>query len=106
MLGCFNEQKDTNSIKNYDVKTVLLTGATGFWVATLSALLKEGHRVVVLKDQHLVIRINHLMDEIIVDVDTLSWTIFSVKVFRCNHVATSYGKEQQNELDSVNTILC
>ena len=108
MLGCFNEQKEHDSIKNYDVKkTVLLTGATGFLGShLLSALLKEGHRVIVLKrSTSRLLRINHLMDEIIVyDVDHFELdNIFSRESIQVViHVATSYSREQQNELDSVN----
>jgi len=97
------------SVKNSDVKkTVLLTGATGFLGShLLSALLEEGHKVVVLKrSTSSILRINHLMDDIVVyDIDM--YALDDIFAHECIevviHVATSYSREQRNELDIVDT---
>jgi len=97
------------SVKNSDVKkTILLTGATGFLGShLLSALLEEGHKVIVLKrSTSNLVRINHLMDDIVVyDIDKYPLDdIFAHESFEAViHVATSYSREQQNELDIVDT---
>jgi len=97
------------SVKNRDIKkTVLLTGATGFLGShLLSALLEEGHKVVVLKrSTSSILRIHHLMDDIVVyDVD--KYVLDDIFPHECIevviHVATSYSREQRNELDIVDT---
>ena len=91
------------SVKNRDIKkTVLLTGATGFLGShLLSALLEEGHKVVVLKrSTSSILRIHHLMDDIVVyDVD--KYVLDDIFPHECIevviHVATSYSREQRNE---------
>ena len=97
------------SVKNSDVKkTILLTGATGFLGShLLSALLEEGHKVIVLKrSTSNLVRINHLMNDIVAyDIDKHPLDdIFAHESFEAViHVATSYSREQQNELDIVDT---
>ena len=98
-----------SSVKNRDIKkTVLLTGATGFLGShLLSALLEEGHKVVVLKrSTSSILRIHHLMDDIVVyDID--KYELDDIFPHECIevviHVATSYSREQRNELDIVDT---
>ncbi len=97
------------SVINSDIKkTVLLTGATGFLGShLLSALLEEGHKVIVLKrSMSSLLRVNHLMDDV-VSYDIDKHVLEDIFIHECIevviHVATCYGREQRNELDIVDT---
>tara|TARA_B100001059_G_scaffold171636_1_gene171734 strand:+ start:1351 stop:2292 length:942 start_codon:yes stop_codon:yes gene_type:complete len=97
------------SVKYKDVKkTVLLTGATGFLGShLLSALLEEGHKVIVLKrSTSNLVRINHLMDDIVVyDIDKypLDDIFTRESIEAVIHAATTYSREELNELNIVDT---
>ena len=86
----------------------MLSGATGFLGShLLSALLEEGHRVVVLKrSTSSLLRIQRLMDEIVFyDIDKCELDdIFADECIEVViHVATCYSREQKNELDIIDT---
>ena len=103
-----SKERMTSVINSDTKKTVLLTGATGFLGShLLSALLEEGHKVVVLKRSiSSLLRVNHLMDDVVAyDIDKyLLEDIFTQECIEVViHVATSYSREQRNELDIVDT---
>lgn len=103
-----SKEKMTSVINSDVKKTVLLTGVTGFLGShLLSALLEEGYKVVVLKrSTSSILRINHLMDDItLYDID--KYELDDIFAHECIeaviHVATSYSREERNELDIVDT---
>ena len=103
-----NKANRASKTQKFVQKTILLTGATGFLGShLLSALLEEGHRIVVLKKSTSNIsRINHLVHKLATyDIDKVALTeVFAMESIEVIiHVATSYSRVHEDELEIVNT---
>jgi len=83
------------------LKTVLLTGATGFLGSyLLGSLLKKGYKVVILKRSNSdTWRIQHLLDEIVsYDIDTqkIELAFLEQAIDTVVHTACSYGRNGES----------
>ena len=85
-------------------KKILLTGATGFLGShLLSALLANGHNVVVIKRSTSNLeRISKYVSTIkMYDIDTVDLEkIFKIELVDVVHAATNYSRQKQDEVES------